>query len=116
MTALDVQAQSQTRMRFARFRLSGHTEDDPRVRAGRWEPTDCLGSEDAVKAAGGIGLLTVWSSCTDLEGDYGTPMMFTEWGSSDGTTPVSADYRDVDRHGHLGKCYHLRYVVEGGRS
>lgn len=112
---------SRTRYVFARFRMSGHTEDDPQVVPGHWVETDCAGRDAAIKEArdlaeargvkidpqrNGYDGVSAWSACTDASGNFGEPSWFTEWGSRDGTTPVAADFRYLPN----GPCFHLRYV------
>jgi hypothetical protein len=74
-------------------------QSDPSIGAGHWEATDCAGWSAAVKAAGGLNYLGVWSTLTDPEGQYGPPTIYTCWGErhGEGNNPVAADANDGSR-------------------
>lgn len=89
--------------------LSEHSDDpdehNNRVIPGKWVPATCIES-DIAKASKAV---TVWSGLTDLQGEYGAPSMFTEWGTADGTTPVVADLRWI-AEGDTRPCEHRIYI------
>lgn len=55
---------------------------------GHWVTASCAEYTEAVEAAGGTSALHVWSSLTDLDGQYGHPFVFTCWGTDD--EPIGA--------------------------
>jgi hypothetical protein len=83
-----------------------------------WRQITCQEREDLVTRLGrsyngfsaesGIGVL---ASKTDIDGEYGTPEIYTEWGRKATDEPVLRDYRwpNSDR-----PCEH--YVPEGSTS
>jgi hypothetical protein len=66
---------------------------------GYWIDASCSEYNDAVVAAGGLDKLTVWSSLTDLDGQYGSPFIFTCWGekTEDGHPVAAAGGSPEDR-------------------
>ena len=80
---------------------------------GHWEPCTCAEFSAAITAAGGYENLTVWSSCTDLAGQYGTPTIFTCWGERDGD-PVAADGGPPENQRPC-QMDHVRFVATGPR-
>ena len=89
--------------------LSQHDPDpdgrDHGVLPGEWITASCVES-DAARASADV---TVWSGLTDLDGEYGDPSMFTEWGSPDGTLPIVADLR-YTAEDDTRPCEHRIYV------
>ena len=71
-----------------------------------WRKVGCVESDEAREAQP----VTVESSLTDLSGQFGTPVMFTEWWSQEGNKPISRDYY-WHPHSDAGTCVH--YVWEG---
>lgn len=55
---------------------------------GHWVTCSCADYSEAISAAGGPGRLHVWSSLTDLAGQFGRPFVFTCWGTEE--LPVAA--------------------------
>jgi hypothetical protein len=90
-------------------RLSEHNPDpdeyDHRVMPGEWVPATCAESDKAR----GSEEVTVWSTLTDLDGQYGAPSMFAEWGTADGRRPIVADLRWMDEADNR-PCEHRIYV------
>lgn len=63
-------------------------DDGPSL--GYWRWATCAEWSAAVQANGGLWVLKVWSSFTNLEwSELGPPFIFTEWGTSD--LPVVAE-------------------------
>jgi hypothetical protein len=95
--------------RLGHCNLSQHNPDpdesNHRVIPGEWIPATCLESDDAR----GAQEVTAWSGLTDLDGEYGAPSMFTEWGSPDGTTPIVAELRWMAEDDNR-PCEHRIYV------
>lgn len=89
--------------------LSEHDQDpdeyNHRIVPGGWVHATCIERDILFKSS----QLTVWSGLTDLDGTYGAPCMFTEWGSADGTTPVVADLRWIAEDDKR-PCEHRIYV------
>lgn len=54
-----------------------------------WTATTCLVA-DLIRGAGDV---TPVSSLTDMDGTYGTPIVYTEWGMRSSGTPVLREYR-----------------------
>jgi hypothetical protein len=71
-------------------RLSLRTEDADYVAAGHWESATCAEYSKAIADAGGMRALSVYSALTDPEGTRGPAIVFTEWGTKEGHTPVAA--------------------------
>jgi hypothetical protein len=98
---------------LAEFRgLPVHGDDTwTGVVPGRWEPMTCADYERAAHERD----LTVWSSLTDPQGNYGRPEVFTLWGSRDERVPGPASLALYDRRNDskVIRCIHARYVVEG---
>lgn len=90
-------------------RLAEHDPDpderDHMVIPGAWVTATCVERDEVFYA----NELTVWSGFTDLDGQYGIPSMFTEWGSQDGTLPIVADLR-YTREGDTRPCEHMIYI------
>lgn len=88
--------------------LSEHDVDpdasNHRILPGEWVRADCKASD----TARGDHDVKVWSSLSDTTGDFGVPLMFTEWGTPDGTRPVVADLRYIDSD---KPCEHYVYEV-----
>lgn len=91
--------------------LSEHDPDpeeyNHRIIPGEWVKATCV-ERDYVFIENE---LTVWSGLTDLDGEYGDPCMFTEWGSPDSTRPIVADLRwtaEDDKR----PCEHRIYIPE----
>ena len=80
-------------------------ESDHRIIPGAWITATCKERDEVFYA----NELSVWSGLTDLDGEYGIPSMFTEWGSYDGTTPIVADLRYTEE-GTTRPCEHRIYV------
>lgn len=77
------------------FDLPAHDTDpdapDHHYPTGHWEQATCDEYVEAMRAAGGYEALSVWSSCTDIDGQYGRPMVYTCWGHRDDALgPVAA--------------------------
>lgn len=69
-------------------------DEDCRVLPGSWHLVTCEAA-DALRAL--TADLGPWSGLTDMDGARtGTPVVFTEWGSRDGRTPVLAEARWPD--------------------
>ena len=89
-----------TLMRLGGINLPMHDPDpderDHRIIPGEWAEAGCA---DADRAQSGD--LMVWSSLTDIEGRFGSPCVYTCWGSRDGTTPIVAGLREPN-----GSCRH----------
>lgn len=98
---------------LGRGRLSEHDPDpeeqDHQIPPGQWVDATCQERDRLFFSTE----LTVWSGYTDIEGEYGTPAMFTEWGSPDGRTPVVADLRYLG--GTPKPCEHKIYELEGSK-
>jgi hypothetical protein len=60
-----------------------------------WRPTSCF-EADVIRRQGSG--LSVASSLTDQDGEYGQPTIFTEWWWND-RIPVLRDYRYPGQHG-----------------
>lgn len=77
---------------------------------GTWVPITC---EERERLVHGDQKLTVLSSITDPNGEYGTPRIFTEWGYQD-ETPVLRDNRWPGRDWPSGPderpCEHYRFT------
>lgn len=71
-----------------------------------WVPISCPQSDEIRTTAHPV------SSLTDLSGDYGTPVVYTEWGAPDSDAPVLRDYRWPDARER--NCEH--YVPEAGED
>lgn len=93
---------------FGGCALVEHDEDeesrDHKVVKGWWEPATCTESDQAKFGTQTI----VWSSLTDMDGEYGEPRIFTQWGSSDERVPVVADLRYIDSP---KTCEHMVYRI-----
>lgn len=111
---------------LGRSRLSEHDPDpessDHSTPPGHWIVASCETS-DALKAKHPEA--KVFSSLTDISGEYGDPSMFTEWGLKDNCTPLWADLRYLpDCSNAYGEdsgsearrdpkpCEHMIYVLE----
>lgn len=90
-----------------------------------WEQVLCVEADkiksDRGYAHDGSGDLTVYSSCTDLDGEFGDPLVFTEWGvSGNEDQPVLREYRHpalpspggvlAAREPDRKPCEHYRWV------
>jgi hypothetical protein len=99
---------------LGRCKLTEHdTDPDERnhsVIPGEWIPATCAESDQARSAQP----VSVWSTLTDLDGEYGAPCMFAEWGSPDGTAPVVADLRWMAED-DTRPCEHRVYVLRANR-
>lgn len=80
-------------------------ESNHRVIPGVWIKATCVERDLAFHAE----KLKVWSGLTDIDGEYGRPSMFTEWGSADGTTPIVADLRWLAEDDKR-PCEHMIYI------
>lgn len=102
-------------------RLTEHDPDpeasDHKVARGHWVEASCAEREAVFQALPDTLNLSVWSALTDMTGEFGEPLMFTQWGSRDGITPAVADLRylahpdDTNRAGPK-PCEHRVFVVE----
>lgn len=101
MTTLTATEKARTRMKFARFGLTGHNcADEDSAPPGRWEPAAC--GEYRLHGTADV----VLSSFTNMHwSDLGAPGIFTEWGDAD-HVPVWATFKEPDG----SQCWHLRYV------
>lgn len=63
-------------------------EDEQDEPLGYWVAATCAEYSAALAAAGGCENLRVWSALTDLDGQFGSSFVFTEWG--DDEWPVAA--------------------------
>ncbi len=79
---------------------------------GRWEPCTCAEFCEAIAVAGGYEKLAVWSSLTDMAGQYGPPTIFTCWGERDGD-PVAADGGPPENQRPC-RMDHVRFVKDAG--
>jgi hypothetical protein len=77
---------------------------------GRWERTDCAGWSKAVADAGGLDVLTVWSSLTDMDGEFGPPTIYTCWGASDNGNPVVAEASHPPFHARPCAADHAVFI------
>jgi hypothetical protein len=103
---------------FIGFRLTRHEidedGDDNGVTPGEWR-TATREEYEAAYQAHPLEGRSVYSSLTDPDGQFGRPVMFTEWGTKDGRTPICAGvvlYSRDDRTKTIG-CHHLVYVPSG---
>lgn len=60
----------------------------------------------------------VFSSLTDLSGEFGNPLVFTEWGRDDGDEPILKDFRYPPEDGSnsgpdAAPCEHYFYTGTG---
>lgn len=78
---------------------------------GYWREATCDEYNRTISAAGGLGALHVWSTLTDLGGRFGTPYLFTCWGTED--VPVAAHGGHPDRR---HPCEHRHAVAMGGHA
>lgn len=76
---------------------------DHKIVPGSWREATCAES-DAVHADQD---LMVWSYLTDTEGEFGDPIIFTQWGSRDETRPAVANVRFP---GSQKRCVHRIFV------
>lgn len=70
-----------------------------------WTPIPCAQREEIVHNHT-HGKLTVFSGLTDPEGEYGSPLVYTEWGIADEERPVLRDYLTYDDNRKPKKCTH----------
>jgi hypothetical protein len=78
--------------------LTLHTDEDDGHPPGYWKRATCDEYRDAIFAAGGTQSLRVWGTLTDMDGQFGTPVIFTEWGTPE--RPIAAHARyNIRRHG-----------------
>ena len=92
----------------------GLSEHDPdpgerghRIIPGKWIPATCAESDEARSA----NAVSPWSTLTDIDGEYGAPCMFAEWGSKDGRTPIVADIQWMAED-DTRPCEHRIYIPE----
>lgn len=87
----------------------GPNDDDPR---GHWIHATCDAYQRAIASAGGTENLSVWSTLTDPDGQYGSPFIFTCWGSkhADGN-PVAADGGHPSARWSRGKPCAMTHAV-----
>lgn len=88
--------------------LSEHDTDEDasnhRIVKGTWREATCKERDAAFESADP----KTWSTLSDPDGRFGEKLMFTEWGSRDGNTPVAADVKYIEE----GKpCRHMVYDV-----
>lgn len=58
---------------------------------GHWVRATVAEYQAAIDAHGGLEALSVWSSLTDIDGQYGPPFVFTCWGTKvEPDVPVAA--------------------------
>lgn len=83
---------------------------------GGWEPITCQEREELVHRSDPR--LTVLASRTDLDGEFGAPEIFTEWGTPEGE-PVLREHRYPDHANPDGSsrpdvqpCEHFRWMAQ----
>lgn len=69
----------------------------------------CAEYNAAIAAVGGLEKLHVWSSLTDLDGQYGPPRIFTCWGTEE--LPIAACDGPPDRRATVDKPCSLDHAV-----
>lgn len=80
-----------------------------------WGEVNCAQRETFFRQYGDR--LKPYSALTDPDGQYGTPVVYTEWGAKEGEKPWLRDYRWID-----GPCRHympaanIAWPVQNGGS
>ena len=107
------------------YRLTRHEIDEDGdgngITPGHWQTATCEEYYAAYRSHPDG--MHVYSSCTDPEGQYGDPGVWTEWGTKDGRTPVAASL--VHYRPNLGTegpryvtdgCEHAVYIPNSGSA
>ena len=72
-----------------------------------WKRIPCAEREEHFALADATGGIEPVSGLTDLDGTYGTPIVFTEWARKDSSESLLRDYRWPDSE---RKCEHYFWV------
>ena len=73
-------------------------DEDDGFPPGHWQQATCSEYLEVIQAHGGVQSLRVWGTLTDMDGEFGSPMIFTEWGTPE--RPIAAHARfNIRRHG-----------------
>lgn len=84
-----------------------------------WLRITCYERDEHFALAKDTGGIEPISGLTDPDGEYGTPLVFTEWARKDSDEPLLRDYRYPNEDGSgsgpdAAPCKHYFYVGSNG--
>ncbi len=85
------------------------TDDEDRPYGG-WVPIEVDEYLAIIAGAGGLAVLSVFSTLTDPDGCYGRPQVYTAWGRDDDPHPL-VDVRDYKEDGETVEQIRRKFVL-----